>query len=300
MQKKRHLFIFIIIIMVFVLASGTNLLSKDKQFELLNLDKISRYDEDRIAFQRIEKKIDFLIDNSFESLLVIKDKKSYLIYDGYDRLSQVMHNKFLLDVDQTYIDDEDLWENKINGKPDYIRIMYRRLDVLTNSNEEFVATNFGEFYKSVRDKFIQQNVTKFRQLMKNRNESGLTVVYKPVQSRIYDKTENIKNQKYFTSAVAKALDDTIYYCEDSDGDGITETFTVTRGDGFDWGYTSGPNIILIYNNTDKEIESMIGKLANESIFGTVDEEKDTMESFPKQNEIIDLIETITPMDNYYQ
>ncbi len=298
MQKKKPIFLFIILI--FIIASGTALLSKKMQFEQINLDKISKYDDSRIAYQRVEKYTDVLVDNSFESLLVIKDKKIYLISDGFDNLSVVLQRKFKLDVDQINIEDGSLWENKINGKPDYIRIMNRKQDVLTNSNEEFVTTNFGVFYKAVRDKFIEQHVAKFRQLMKNRNESSLTITYKPIEAKINEQTIGAKNKKYFSSAMAKSHDQTIYYCEDADGDGVTETFTVTRNDGFSWGYNSGPNILFILGNTDKEIETMIGKLSNEAIFGTVDEEKNTMKNFPKQKDVIDMIESIAPMDNYYQ
>jgi hypothetical protein len=299
MQKKKHLFLFFIVL-IFISTSGTLLYSKKKQFEMLNLDKISRYNEDRIAFQHVEKYTDLLVDNSFESLLVIKDKKSYLIYDGYDNLINVMQRKFLLDTDKTYYEEARLWENKINGKPDYIRIMNRRLDVLTNTNEEFVTANYGTFYKTIRDKFLEQHVAKFRQLLRHRNESSLQLTYKILDSKIGDSEAALKNKKYFSSAAVKALDDTIYYCEDSDGDGITETFTVTRADGFSWGFESGPNIVFIYGNTDKDIEAMIGKLTNEAIFGTADEEKNTMKIFPKQKDVIDMIETITPMDRYYQ
>lgn len=299
MQKRRNLFLFIII-PALIISSGTSLFSKKMQFEMLNLDKISKYDGDRIAYQRIEKYTDMLMDDSYDALLVMKDKKSYLIYDGYDLMIKVLQKKFQLDVDQKSIEDGQLWENKINGKPDYIRIKNRRQDVLTNSNEEFVATNFGVFYKTVRDKFIEQHAAKFRLLMKNRGESGLRVTYQAIDTKISDSEETFKNKKYSSTAIAKSHDDTIYYCEDLDGDGITETFTVTRADGFNWGFNSGPNIIFIFKNKDKEIESMIGKLANEAVFGSVDEEKNTMKNFPKQKDILDMIDSITPMDNFYQ
>ncbi len=298
MQTRKH--IFLLIIVIFIISSGTALFSKKIQFEMINLDKISKYDDNRIVYQRVEKYTDVLVDNSFESLLVIKDRKIYLISDGFDNLSVVMQRKFKMDVDQMNIEDGSLWENKINGKPDYIRIMNRKQDVLTNSNEEFATTNFGVFYKAVRDKFIEQHVTKFRQLMKNRNESYLTIVYKPIEAKINEITLGAKNKKYFSSAAAKSHDHTIYYCEDADGDGVTETFTVTRNDGFTWGYNSGPNIVFILGNTDKEVETMIGKLSNEAVFGTVDEEKNTMKNFPKQKDVIDMIESIAPMDNFYQ
>jgi hypothetical protein len=98
--------------------------------------------------------------------------------------------------------------------------------------------------------------------------------------------------------VAKTIDDTKYYCEDADGDGVTETFTVTRPDGFDWGYQSGPNIIFIYKNSEKDIETLIGKLAYESLYGSVEEERDIIKSFPKQDEVVDFIQKLVPDEKF--
>ena len=204
-----------------------------------------------------------------------------------------------MDAQNKYIENNDFWLNKINGKPDHIRIVNRRSDLLKNNNEEFVSSNFGQFYTSVRDRYIKIHVEKFRLLMKNRGESRLTVRKRMISMKVNPDDPNDIQQKFFTSATAKAADETVYYCEDSDGDGITETFMAYRKDGFDWGADSGPNIILIYGNTDKDIETLIGKLVNESENGTVEEEKKMFQEFPKEGDVQRMIEDITPMDRFY-
>lgn len=272
--------------------------SKEKDFLIIDPGKISRYTEDRVAYQRIERTVSPLVDNSIECLMVIKDMKVYYVADGFEIQSDVMNKRILLDGEYQYIANEDFWTDKINGKPDYVRILYRRNDLIVNSNEEFVTTNFGNFYKTVRDKFIKQHADKFRNLLQNRGEAELIVNRKLLSISHPSNNPNDVRQIFAVSASARAADETIYYCEDADGDGITETFTVTRGDGFGWGIKSGPNIMFIYGNTDKDIETMIGKLANESVNGTVNEEKKVIQTFPPEKEIIDMIELITPSDNF--
>jgi hypothetical protein len=297
MKAKGKIVLIAAVIGVFF--SAYELLSKEKVFEILNLENLSHYDEDRVAYQRIEKFVDPFKDNSIEALLVIQDKKTYLMLDGFDGLSDVKYQRREKGITREYVSDEDFWVNKINGKPDYIKITYRRSALLANSNEEFVSTNFGSFYRSVRDALLARHVEKFRHLMRNRGESQLHVTRTPLPIAIYSTDEERKNQKFSIVAKAKATDESIYYCEDSDGDGVTETFWVHRGDGFEWGYKSGPNIIFIYNNRDKDIETIIGKLANESVYGNVDEEKSVIKGFPRERDIKDMIEWITPMDRFY-
>ena len=235
-----------------------------------------------------------------EILLIIKDNKTYFIADGYDIVSDVYTKKLVMDAENKYIENNDFWLNKINGKPDYIRTIYRRSDLLKNTNEEFVSSNFGQFYTSVKNQFIKTHVEKFRNLMKNRGEAKFSVTKRQISMTINDVDPNDIKQRFFTSATAKSGDEIIYYCEDADGDGITETFMASRDDGFDWGVGSGPNILLIYGNTDKEIETLIGKLVNESVNGTVEEERKTFQNFPKEEEIQRMIEEITPMDRFFE
>jgi ribosomal protein L17 len=57
---------------------------------------------------------------------------------------------------------------------------------------------------------------------------------------------------------------------------------------------------LIYGNTDKDIETMIGKLVNEAENGTVEEEKKMFQEFPKEKDIHEMMEQMTPLDKFYE
>ncbi|HNX25422.1 MAG TPA: hypothetical protein PKG60_15350 [Spirochaetota bacterium] len=301
----------IVVLLILSFSSASELFSKEKEFLIIDPDKISRYNEDRIVYQRVEKrkdhtKDDFIennsitIDNSVENLLIIKDRKIHFIVDGYDLMTDVQTNKIIKDSQNKYLEDNDFWLNKINGRPDYIRVIYRRSNLMMNSNEEFVTTNFGTFYKSVRDRFVKMHVDKFRQLLRNRGESKLTINKYMLSYKVNPDNSNDIKQKFFISAKAKANDGTVYYCEDADGDGITETFTATRDDGFDWGINSGPNLLSIMGNSDKDLETFIGKLANESVHGTVEEEKKMFQQFPTEKDVLNLMDQVTPMDQFYE
>jgi len=296
---KAHKLLIVTLITAAIAYSGHALLSKEKTFEIINVDNISDYNQDRVVYQRIEKYVDPMKDGSIEALLIIQNKKTYLMMDGFDALTDVQVSRMNTAVQNKYMLDEDYWVNKINGKPDYVRTIYRRSDLLINANEEFVTTNFGSFYRSVRDKLLNKHVEKFRNLMRNRGESDMHVSRKLLPMPVYMTEEERKKPKYAIAAKAKAKDETIYYCEDADGDGVTESFWVHGGDGFDWGYKSGPNIIFIYNNQDKDVETIIGKLANESVYGSVEDEKEVIKTFPKENEVKDMIEWVTPLDEFY-
>jgi hypothetical protein len=284
------------LLFTFVMSFSTGLMSRELDFLPIDLEKVSTYDNDRVAFQRVEKSPDLAIDNSFEALLIIKSRKMYLIEDGYDSPYLANIRKIKIAIQRIYGESENdlIWPNRINGKADFVEITDRRVMLMKNSNEEFVSTNFGAFYKSIRDKFIREHVQKFRQLMMNREESNLYVDMKLLPRPLYLTNVMGYKDKYSIVAKAKAYDGTVYTCEDLDGDGITETFTADGNDGFNWGYKSGPNLILIYKNTDKDIETLIGKLANEAVYGGTDEEKEMTETFPKEKDIDDLVKWLTP------
>jgi len=301
----------IIIFCILLISSSAALFSKGIEFSLINPDKISNYKTDHIAFQRIERKQDnskddfaenytITKDNSVENLLVIKDRKIYFIVDGFDSLNDVQVAKVIQDTEKKYALENDYWVNKINSKPDFIRVIYRRSDILVNSNEEFVTANYGAFYKSVRDRFIKMHVDKFRNLLTDRRESTLSVNKRLISYHVNPENSNDIKQKFFITAKAKSNDGTVYYCEDSDGDGITETFTATRNDGFDWGINSGPNLISIMGNTDKEIEKIIGKLVHESVNGSPEEENKVKTELLSEKDVINMMGDITPMDKFYE
>ncbi len=295
--KKQRIFITGLLIVIVMLCT-ISLFSRQFDFTPINLMKVSSYDNDRVVFQHIEKFLDITKDNSYETLLVIKDRKMFLLTDGYDDLYEAKVRRWKASMQNEYGENEyDLvWINKINTKPDYIEIWDRKVPVMKNANEEFVSTNFGTFYKSIRDKFIREHVDKFHQIMRNRREANFYVDRKALPRPIYIEDMNKYVDKYYTFVKARAFDGTLYSCEDADGDGVTETFIVTAKDGFNWGYKSGADLIFIFKNTDKDIETLIGKLANEVVFGNVDDEKDMIETFPKEKDINDMIKWITPKD----
>ena len=147
-----------------------------------------------------------------------------------------------------------------------------------------MSKNFGEFYTSVRNSFLQKHVNVFKQLMINRKESGLVVERKPIPKPTYIGAP--QETKYSITVVGKTLDEKLYYAEDADGDGVTETFYVNSPDGFNWGYKSGPNIILILENKDESVKQIVGDLTKSAYYGTAEEEKQIRETFPKDSDII--------------
>ncbi|MGV7929425.1 MAG: hypothetical protein AB2L13_11050 [Spirochaetota bacterium] len=258
-------------------------LGKSIDYLPMEVDAISRYSEDRIAYQQIQTAPNLGSDDSLASLLIIKDRKMYLLKDGYDDPRVVRTQQLLIEKESAIVGD--VWVTKINGKPDYIRITERRIELMKNFGEEFVSRQFGSFYTSVRNAFLSKHAQTFRQLMNDRAESGLVVERVPLPKPIHIGAPD-EPIKYATYVIGKTIDEKLYYAIDADGDGVTETFTVSIPDGFHWGYKSGPNIILILNNADEEIKGIIGKLAHEAYYGTPDEEKNIIQTFPKDSDII--------------
>jgi hypothetical protein len=292
----KSLSIFFIFVIIFQVSDADSKLAKAIPFKILDLENVSRYNEDRINYQRIEKNVAENIDNSIETLLIIKDRKMYLLKDGYDDPKNVETNRKILEMENRML--TDLWTNKINNKPDFLQTTDRRIEVLKKIDEDYVDKNFGEYYRNVRNKFIMQHVNTFKGLMVNRKESKLNVVRSPIPKKIAD-PENSET-KYYISVTAKTIDEKVYFAEDADGDGITETFSVTIPDGFSWGYESGPNILFIYNNNkdtsnkekNKEIEDMIKDLTKMAYYGTAEEEKFIKENFPTEKTVNDMIDDI--------
>lgn len=297
----KSLSILSFFIIIFQISDADSKTAKAIPFKILDIENVSRYDEDRLVFQRIEKNTSDYVDNSIETLLVIRDRKMYLIKDGFDDPKVVSTNRQILEMENKLM--PDLWVNKINNKPDYLVTTDRRFEILKKIDEEYVDKNFGDYYRNVRNKFIQQHVNTFKGLMVNRKESKLNVIKSPIPKRLADPDNS--ETKFYTSVTAKTIDEKVYFAEDADGDGITETFCVTIPDGFSWGYESGPNILFIYNNNkdqntkNKEIEDMIKDLAKMAYYGTAEEEKFIKENFPNEkitNEMIDDIYRVIPPD----
>ena len=276
--RKKNL-----VLILFIVLITTTGIAIDLLFQPIVIENLSRYDEDRIAYQHVQKDVSPNLDNSFSALLIIKSKKVYLIQDGYDNPENVSTKKLQFEMENKPLDDP--WENKINNKPDYVRITERKIELLKNFGEDFVSKNFGNFFLSVRNALIKKHVEVFKTLMVDRKESGLVVTRTPLPVPAYLNAPETPT-KYKMIVSGKTIDEKLYYAEDFDGDGITDTFTVNSPDGFNWGYKSGPNIILILDNKDEEIKGLIGQLCNWAYYGTPEEEKNILHNFPTDVDII--------------
>jgi len=295
-NKKFRIFAIIFFVFAF-LAIG---LPKDFIYKDMAIENISRYHEDRIAYQQVEYVIDpeehQNQDTSLASLLIIKDKRMYLFKDGYDDPKIVEQNRIIKEMENSLLYNV-LWEREIDGKPDYLVITDRRTEILkkivVSDKNENLSEKYTEFYTKMRDSFIQKHVNIFRGLMVNRKDSELKVIRKPIPKKLRDNGPT----KYMISATAKTKDGLLYYAEDADGDGVTETFTVELPDGFNWGYQSGPNIIFIYKNKQENIKAMIGKLTKEAYEGTDEEENIILKQFNQlDKEIPILMDELIKMD----
>lgn len=276
-----------LLLLLTVIFQFTEASSKSIPFKILKLEKISRYNEDRVAYQQVEADVSPIIDNSSASLLIIKNSKMYLFKDGFDDPGTVNEQKLLLEMENRIVGD--MWKNKIDNKPDFLRITDRRVEVLKNQSQEFVTNNYGDFYTHIRNQFLKKHVAIFKALMINRKDSGLYVKRTPLPKKAFDEGPT----KFKTIVSAKTLDEKIYYAEDADGDNITETFYVSIPDGFNWGYKSGPNIIFIYKNKQEDVKNLIGKLAYEAYNGSPEEEMFIKKTFPAKDEITDMINDLT-------
>jgi len=287
------------LILIIIMITGSAF-SRDLSYKIIAIDDISRYDEDRIAYQQIENIIDAeehqTQDTSIGALLIIRDKKIYLFKDGYDDPKIVEQNKVIREMENRLIMNT-LWEREIDGKPDYVRITDRRQEIqrkeIPFGAQENLDERYINFYTKTRDSFVKRHVEIFKGLMVNRKDSELKVDRRPIPKALnYDGPT-----KYFTSVVGKTKNGLIYYAQDSDGDGTTETFTVNLPDGFHWGYKSGPNIIFIYKNKQENIKELIGPLTNLAFEGTPEEEKIIEKQFDQLDvEIPKLMNDIIRMD----
>jgi hypothetical protein len=278
----------LVIIAAIFLIQVPALYSKDLSFVTVDIQKLNRYDDDRVLYQHFEKTHDEFageaLDNSLASLMIVKDKKVYLFKDGYDNPEQVKLNRILTDKGNQFLPDQ--WPNKISSVPNYVLITDRKVEIQKNTTKEFVSTNYKDFYLNVRDKFIKKHVAIFLSLIINRKEAEMTINRYRIPRKISDGDQ----VKYITTVSARTPDGgTVYYAEDRNGDGITETFTVQSSDGFQWGYKSGPNIICIINNTQKDLEKIIGRITNLAYYGSPEEEQLIKKTFPSADKVNDII-----------
>lgn len=269
--------------------------SKQQNLTLVDIQKLTRYDENRVLFQQFEmtpaEGEGDAHDNSIAALMVIRDKKVYLIQDGYDNPEQVAHNRAVLDRSSQSV--PDLWQNKISNSPNFVMITDRRIEIQKNITKEFVSANYRDFYLAVRDKFLKKHVAIFLSLIVNRKESDISVRRQKIPRKISDGDQ----VKYITRVTGRTPDGgTVYFAEDANGDGIAETFTADSRDGFQWGFQSGPNLVCIINNNQKDIEKIIGRITNLAYFGSDEEEQIIKKTFPTPEKIKAMIDDLYNID----
>ena len=274
-------------------------MARDLSYLEMDIDSISRYTEDRISYQQVEYIADpeqhQRQDTSVAALLIIRDRKMYLFKDGYDDHKIVEQNRVIKEMENQLIQNE-LWERKIDGKPDFLIITDRRRELMkrtTTKPTDNISDSYVKYYQTIRDRFIQEHIKVLRGLIINRRDAEFHVERKPIPKRLGYEGET----KFYISVTAKTKEGVIYFAEDSDGDGITETFCVHLPDGFNWGYKSGPNIIFIYKNSQESIREMIKDLAREALEGTSEEETMINKEFTSlEAETIELIQDLVRMD----
>jgi len=289
-----------VIVLSLLLVMAASVYSKDLSYLEITLDGVSRYSEDRIAYQQVEYVIDPEVhqkqDTSTASLLIIKDKQMYLFKDGFDDPRIVEQNRIIKEMENRLVLNE-MWTRAIDGKPDYLLITDRRVEIqkkfIVEDKNDNLGQRYSDFYAKMRDAFVQKHVNIFRGLIINRKDSDFKMDRIPIPKTIRDEGPT----KYFTYAAAKTKDGQVYYAEDSDGDGITETLSVELPDGFHWGSKSGPNILYILKNRQENIKTMIGTLTKEAYEGTPEEEKIINKQFDQlDKEIPALMDNLIRMD----
>jgi len=298
---RNNIAVLMALILSFFIVLPATGFSRDLSYRDITIDNVSRYNEDRIAYQQVEYVINpeehQKQDTSLASLLIIRDRKMYLFKDGYDDPQIVEQNRIIKEMENRLLQNE-LWVRQVDNKPDYLRITDRRTEILkkiiVSENNENLAQRYTDFYVKMRDSFIQKHVGIFKALMINRKDSDMEVIRKPIPKALnYDGPT-----KYFLCVTAKTKDGVVYYAEDGDGDGITETFSVELPDGFHWGYNSGPNIIFILKNKQENIKGMIGTLTKDAYEGFPEEEKIITKQFDQlDKDIPALMDDIIKLDS---
>jgi hypothetical protein len=285
---------FISLFALSIVFQAQALLSKEISFTPVDIQKLSRYDEDRVLFQQYESTPGQFtadaVDNSVAALMVIKDKKVYLFQDGYDNPEKVKLNRITLDRGNQML--PDMWPNKISNSPNFVLITDRRHEMQRNTIQEWVSSNYKDFYVSVKEKYLKKHVSIFYSMIINRRDNEITII----RTRLPRKIADADQAKYKTAVTAKTPEGTIYYAEDADGDGITETFTVNLNDGFYWGSNSGPNLVCIIRNTQKDVEKIIGKLATFAYGGSPAEEEIIKKTFPGAGKVNSMIDDLYRID----
>ena len=194
--------------------------------------------------------------------------------------------------------DYNFYVNRLDGSPDYLMIANARLRTVNVENidmpeeEAWVSTNFGDFYKNLRDRHIRRFVSQYTDLLsepeqfnarifRNRailsyarqdGETHTTPASSGEQAAPADTTPSAdsagESVLWYRRVDIVANDGTHYTAIDADGDRITETFLVSEAGGFNWGRPELPNVIAIYNNREPGVQELIQNLVEIAFRGT--------------------------------
>jgi hypothetical protein len=314
-MKKQIIRTMVAVFFLLALFQITDGKSNNMKYKLVDVKNVSRYYENRIAYQQVERpyienKVD-KEDNSIACLLIIRETKVYLFKDGYDNPKYVDMEERRYNVAYTLI-DKDLWLNKIDNKPDFLTVADRKIEVFQRidtvnkegaqpaQDQSFVSTNYAEYYKKVRDSFLKRHTEIYKSLVLNRTDSNLIYKRELLPMKLYSKDYDPRNQKYYLSIKAYSPEGTYYFAEDSDGDGVTETFIVSAADGFNWGSNSGPNLVFIVNNSQDEIKAIIGDLVKNAYHGYPEEREKIKTGLPKTEDVDKMIEDLYHQNKFIE
>ncbi len=269
---RKKFFIIVSLILFGSVLVWQDAQSKKIEYEDININQVTDYSLDRIAFLHIENDPDGepqKKDNSIESLLIIKDNRMILMKSGYDNPDEVhaLYQQFKAASFSTEIypvEKNDIWPAKIKNEPNFMVLTDKRMPIVKKEKKEAAGSNWETYNKlyEVRKDFVNQHVRIFKSLILNQRESNMIVKREVIDYFLPEKNKKSGGTEaggggdskktiivYSTQVWAKSFDGNVYYAEDMDGDGIVETFSVKVSDNFHWGNNVTPNVLLISVNT---------------------------------------------------
>ena len=200
------------------------------------------------------------------------------------------------------IEEAKFYRNMPDGFPDYLSITspgQRRpsLQRTDSENDNWVKQNMVNLYKKVRNSHLKRYANRYRELLLDPHKYNARITTSMAKSDhlcklrkrtrsaarevIGERIEKVKEEAAQAKAEKKtrtlkslfrridiyARRGTHYTALDCDQNGITETFLVSELDFFHWKIQGMPNAISIYNNTDPEVQEIIGHLVQLAIRG---------------------------------
>ncbi len=201
------------------------------------------------------------------------------------------------------VQENKFYRNTPDGFPDYMLITspgkrkpsFQRVDT---ESDTWVKENMSDFYKKIRNSHIERYARQYRELLFEYDkfsahlvtsqalDDPLCRIERPRISTVKENTAkeieladqekkkvgSPKKSNNLPKALFRRIDiyarsGTHYIALDCNRDGITETFLVVERSAFYWEIQGIPNAISIYNNTDPEVQSIIGSLVQLAVRG---------------------------------